>query len=180
MGGRRTQVAALDARKVKQQKQYQHLCHTLDPVFDSASKILILGTFPSVKSREGNFYYHHPRNRFWNIIAAITQEPIPKTIEEKRQLLLRHHIAIWDVIASCDMIGSSDSSIKNVIPADISWLLSAAPIEHILTNGQKAYRLYQTYCYPMTKKEAILCPSTSPANASYSFEKLLASWKTAI
>ena len=120
--------------------EYTHIKHEFEPVFDENSKVLVLGTLPSVKSRENNFYYGHPQNRFWKLIAALCDEDIvPQTIEEKRKILLKHHIAVWDVISECDIIGSSDSSIKNVVPADLSVILDNTDIDRIYANGCKAY-----------------------------------------
>ena len=155
---------------------YQHVEHTFEPVYDEHSEILILGTFPSVKSRENNFYYGHPQNRFWRLIAGLTKEPVPETTEEKKALLLKHHIAIWDVVQSCDIIGSSDSSIKNVVPADIARILRESSIEKIYANGDKAYRLYKKYCEKETGKKAEKLPSTSPANAIFTLDRLTESW----
>ena len=154
--------------------------HTFMPVYNKNSKILILGSFPSVKSREAGFYYYHPQNRFWKIIAALTEERIPETIEEKKKILLQHKIAIWDVIKSCEITGSSDSSIKDVMPADIESILQKSQIEKIYANGGKAYQLYMKYIFPNTKQDIIKLPSTSPANASYSLECLLEIWKREI
>ncbi|MDD6212228.1 MAG: DNA-deoxyinosine glycosylase [Clostridiales bacterium] len=165
---------------MKSHTSYQHVIHTFEPVYDSHSQLLILGSLPSVKSREGNFYYHHPQNRFWKILARITEEKLPESIEEKKALLLRHKIAVWDVVQSCDIIGSSDSSIKNVIPTDIKKLLSYTQISRIYTNGGKAGQLYQKYCYAQTNVPNIPLPSTSPANASYSFDRLVNIWKEAL
>jgi hypoxanthine-DNA glycosylase len=151
--------------------------HNIPPVFDSASKILILGSFPSVKSREACFFYHHPQNQFWKIIASITNEQVPLTIEDKKQLLLRNNIAVWDVIKSCTIEGSDDNSIKNVVPNDLNIILNTAPIVQIYANGTKAYDLHKKYCYPLILKDIIKLPSTSPANAGYSFEDLLEKWK---
>jgi len=150
--------------------------HTIPPVYNEESRILILGTFPSVKSREGNFFYHHPQNRFWKVISAICGEECPKSIEEKRELLLRNGIALWDVVYSCDIAGSADSSIKNVVPNDISPILQKADIRTICANGGTAYRLYKKYIYPIVKRDIIHLPSTSPANASYSLERLVEEW----
>lgn len=154
--------------------------HTFLPVYNQDSKILILGSFPSVKSREAGFYYYHPQNRFWKVIAGLTGEMVPETIEDKKELLLAHGIAVWDVIKSCDIVGSSDSSIKNVIPADIERLLKQTKIEKVYANGGKAYQLYMKYSYPNIKKEIIKLPSTSPANAAYSLERLMEEWKKKI
>lgn len=169
---------------------YQQHTHEFEPVYDSNSKILILGTFPSVKSRAQHFYYGHPQNRFWKVLAAIAKEPVPVSIPEKKQLLLRHGIAVWDVIQSCEIIGSSDSSIRNVVPADIPGLLECAPIAAVFGNGAKACELFQKYTRPLLlpkyavgppDKEALCSihklPSTSPANAAWSLERLVDCWK---
>jgi len=158
-------------------KHYESLNHLFDPIYNSNSKILILGTFPSFKSRENAFYYGHPRNRFWKLLSLITDEATPNTIEEKKELLLRNSIAIWDVIQSCDIAGSSDSSIKNVIPTDLTPILQTAEIQQIYGNGRKAHLLYYQYAYPYLGKEMIVLPSTSPANAGYSIEKLETKWR---
>lgn len=155
---------------------YTHVTHEIPPVFNSSSQILILGSFPSVKSREGCFFYHHPQNRFWKVISAITGEPLPETIDNKKALLLKHGIAVWDVIASCDIYGSSDSSIKNAVPNDISVILKKAPIESIYSNGATSYNLYKKYLLKQTGIEAVKLPSTSPANAACSLEKLIKVW----
>ena len=156
--------------------EYQHLTHEFAPVYDENSRILILGSFPSVKSREQQFFYGHPQNRFWKVLAAVLSCGIPKTIQEKKEMLLSHGIALWDVIAECDIIGSSDSSIRNVVPADLSRILDHAPIRQIYANGGKAYELYQKYAYPITGREIVKLPSTSPANAAWQMERLLEAW----
>ena len=156
--------------------KYTFVEHTFEPVFDKNSKILILGTFPSVKSREHQFYYGHPQNRFWKVIAQITGEDLPVTIDEKKALLLRKQIAIWDVIRSCKIIGSSDSSIQDVVANDFSEILTNAKIEKVYANGGKAYELYQKYALKKTGIEIIRLPSTSPANAGWSLEKLCEKW----
>lgn len=153
------------------------LNHTFEPVFDRNSRVLILGTFPSVKSREQGFYYGHPQNRFWKILAGLLQEPVPGTIEEKKCFLLQHGIAVWDVVSACDITGSSDSSIRNVVPADLSEVLDHAPVQQIFANGTKAYSLYQKYAFPVTGREAVKLPSSSPANAAWQMERLLEAWK---
>ncbi len=160
----------------KDMARYQHVEHTFEPVYDIHSKVLVLGTFPSVKSREQNFYYGHPQNRFWKVLAHLTKEPLPGTTEEKKALLLKHQIAVWDVIQSCDIIGSSDSSIKNVVPADIPGILKGSSIKSIFANGDKAYRLYQKYCRDAAGMEAVKLPSTSPANAVFTLERLTEAW----
>lgn len=154
--------------------------HTFEPIYDEQSKILILGTFPSVKSRESAFYYGHPQNRFWKVLARLTKEAVPETIEEKRSLLLAYGIAIWDVIYSCEIEGSSDSSIKDVTPNDIAGLLQKSAIEKIYGNGDKACQLYSRFCKEQTGKEIIKLPSTSPANAAFSLDKLTECWREKI
>ncbi|MGL4741999.1 MAG: DNA-deoxyinosine glycosylase [Sarcina sp.] len=150
--------------------------HTFEAIFNANSKVLILGTLPSVKSREVDFYYGHPQNRFWKVIAAITREENYSTIEEKKKMLLDNNIAIWDTISSCDIVGSSDSSIANVIPVDLSIILEKCDIKKIYVNGGKAYELYNKYLLNKTGIEAIKLPSTSPANARWNLEKLIDEW----
>lgn len=155
----------------------EHVQHTINPIYNEKSNILILGTFPSVKSRENKFFYSHPQNRFWKIIAYITNtSPVPSTIDEKKNMLLNNKIALFDVIKSCDITGSSDTSIKNVEPWDLSIILDACNIKKIYANGNKAYELYMKYCYNNLKRSIIKLPSTSPANASFNFERLLSEW----
>ena len=151
--------------------------HTIEPVYNSDSRVLILGSFPSVKSREQQFFYGHPQNRFWRVVAGVFDCPVPQNVPEKKALLLGHGIAVWDVIASCTISGSSDASIRDVVPNDISGILEAADIRKIYANGAKSYELYQKYIYPQTKREIEKLPSTSPANAVFSYERLLEAWK---
>ena len=160
--------------------EYEHIVHSFEPVYDKASEILILGTLPSVKSRENNFYYGHKQNRFWKVLATLLKEPVPHTIEEKKAMLLAHRIALWDVIASCDIIGSSDSSIKNVVANDIGRVLSKAPIRQIFVNGQTAFKLYKKYVLPETGVMPVCLPSTSPANAAWNMEKLTEAWQVIV
>lgn len=155
----------------------EHVFHEIPPVWDNASRILILGSFPSVKSREVNFFYGHPQNRFWKTLSAVLGEALPSTVSDKKELLLRRHIALWDVIASCRIEGSSDSSIRDVAPNDLNRILKAAPIRQIFTNGSTASRLYNRYCRPVTGREALRLPSTSPANAGWSAERLAWAWR---
>lgn len=157
-------------------QEHEYLTHTFEPVFDKDSKVLILGSFPSVKSRENNFYYGHPQNRFWKVVAQLLGREVPQTIEEKRTLLLEHHIAIWDVIESCTIIGSSDSSIRDVVVNDFSKVLENSEIDMIYVNGGKAYELYHKYVEKQTGIPAIKLPSTSPANAAWSLERLCVAW----
>lgn len=153
------------------------LVHTIAPVYDAYSEILILGSFPSVKSREQQFFYGHKQNRFWKVLAQVLGCKIPESIEEKRTMLLSNHIAVWDVIAGCEITGSSDASIRDVMPNDLSQILKAADIRAIYTNGSKAHQLYQKYLLQTTGREAYLLPSTSPANAGYSLERLVEAWR---
>lgn len=156
--------------------EQEHLTHTFEPVFDKESKILILGSFPSVKSRENHFYYGHPQNRFWKVVAGVLEKDVPQTIEEKKTFLLEQHIAVWDVIESCTIVGSSDSSIKDVVVNDFSRILEESKIQMIFVNGGKAYELYHKYAEQKTEIQARKLPSTSPANAAWNLEKLLKAW----
>lgn len=160
--------------------EYSRVTHTFEPIYDRESRVLVLGTFPSVKSRENNFYYGHPQNRFWKVTAAVTDSPVPQTVEEKKRMLLNGHIAIWDVIASCSIAGSSDSSIRDVVPNDIGAVLHSSNIEKIFANGAKAYELYRRYILPDTGVEIEKLPSTSPANAAWSLDRLTEIWKDAL
>ena len=153
-----------------------HVEHPFDPVWDRESKILILGSFPSVKSREQMFFYGHPRNRFWTVVSILLKVEEPVTTEEKRAMLLNNRIALWDVISSCDIYGSSDSSIKNAVPNDIGFIIKNSKIERIFTNGATADKLYKKYILPATGIEAMRLPSTSPANAAKSVDELVKEW----
>lgn len=150
--------------------------HPFSPVYSPDSEILILGTFPSVKSREQSFYYGHPRNRFWKVISGVFGTSLPCSIDEKKELIVSCRLALWDVISECSIQGSSDASIKNVIPNDISDLINKTKIDRIYANGAKAAGLYAKYIYPSTGIEVIRLPSTSPANASISLDRLIAEW----
>lgn len=154
------------------------ISHPIPPVFDRNSKVLILGSFPSVKSREAQFFYGHPQNRFWKVTSAVFGAPEPRTIEEKKVFLLSHGIAVWDVIASCDITGSSDSSIRNVIPNDLAQILNVAEIQTIFVNGKTAEKFYKKYIKDIIGREAVCLPSTSPANAAWSVERLIEAWQT--
>ena len=154
--------------------------HTIPPVWDTHSEVLILGSFPSVKSREAQFFYAHQQNRFWPLLAQVYAEPVPTTIDEKKLLLLRHHLALWDVVSSCEIDLSSDSTIRSVQPNDVLPLLHAAPIRAILCNGQTAGKLYKRYLENVTGLPALVLPSTSPANAAWRFERLVSVWKEAL
>ena len=150
--------------------------HPFEAIYDKNSKILILGSFPSVKSREQKFFYGHPQNRFWKVIAAIFKEEVPKTIPDKKKMLIKNHIALWDTIASCEITGSSDSSITNAVPNDLSPIFKTAKIEKVFCNGTKSFELYQKYIFPNNNIKAEKLPSTSPANAAYNLEKLIKEW----
>ena len=153
------------------------ISHPFEPFFDQNSEILILGSFPSVKSREQMFFYGHPQNRFWKVIDAVTKSKIPVTIEEKKTLLKANRIALWDVIASCEITGSSDSSIKDVTANDISVILNTAEIRQIFVNGKTAEKYYNRYIRDTIKQEAVCLPSTSPANAGWRIDKLIEAWQ---
>lgn len=153
-----------------------HIEHPFPPVVDENCRILVLGSFPSVKSREDGFFYGHPQNRFWKMLAAVFHEEVPTDIVSKRDMLIRHHIALWDVIASCEIKGSSDASIKNAVPVDIFRVTEAASIERVVCNGSLAAKLYQRHLMPIVGVPACTMPSTSPANAAFSLERLVKAW----
>ncbi len=150
--------------------------HPFPPLYDENSKVLILGSFPSVKSREQMFFYGHPQNRFWKVISAVMDADIPVTIGEKSDFLHTKHIALWDVIASCDVIGSSDSSIKNVVANDLTEILETANIKQIFVNGKTAEKYYNKYIRSAIGREAVCLPSTSPANAGWRVDSLVEAW----
>lgn len=153
------------------------LIHPIPPLFDKNSRTLILGSFPSVKSREAMFFYGHPQNRFWKLAARLFNEETPVEVTEKKKLILSHDLALWDVIHSCTITGSSDSSIKDVTANDFSIILNNSSVDRIFCNGTTSYKLYQKYCYPQTHIKAIRLPSTSPANAAWSIERLEEAWR---
>ena len=155
----------------------EHIVHSIPPTFDENSRVLVLGSIPSPKSREIQFNYGHPQNRFWKVTAAVFGEEVPTDTATKKAFLLRNHIALWDVIGSCEIDGSSDSSIRNVHVNDISKILSTADIKAIYLNGQKAFQYYQKYLLPVTEREGICLPSTSPANAAWSMSRLEEAWR---
>lgn len=154
-----------------------YITHDFQPVFDARSRVLLLGTMPSPKSRETGFYYGHPRNRFWKVIAEVCGEAVPQTREEKIKLALSHHIAVWDVLAGCDIRGAEDSSIRNPVANDMGVILNHAQIQAVFTTGTKAYQLYQKYCYPKTGMKARNLPSTSPANCRISDKELYEAYR---
>lgn len=151
--------------------------HPFPPLYDARSEVLILGSFPSVKSRTAQFFYHYPQNRFWRVLAAVFHQPVPQTKAEKTAFLLQNHVALWDVIARCEITGSSDLSIRNVVPNDLSPILQNVPIRSIFCNGATAFRLYQKHLLPVTGRVATQLPSTSPANASWNLERLIEAWQ---
>lgn len=163
--------------KSESTKGANFIVHPFGPLYDENSRVLILGSFPSVKSREQQFFYGHPKNRFWPLLAALTGSEIPQTIEEKKQLALKNGIALWDVIASCEIVGSSDSSIRNAKPNDITPILRNSGVQNIFTNGKTADSLYMRYIFPVTKIQSVCLPSTSPANAAWNMERLLSAWQ---
>ena len=152
--------------------------HNIPPVFDKHSEILILGSFPSVKSREVQFFYGHSQNRFWKVIATIYDYPVPSDIPSKKKLLLDNRIALWDVIGSCEINGSSDSSIRNAVPNDIAALVEKTGISRIFANGATSYNMYNRFCRDSVGIDAVKLPSTSPANAAYSIDRLVSEWES--
>lgn len=154
-----------------------NIIHPIPPLYDANSRVLILGSFPSVKSREAMFFYGHPQNRFWKLMALLFDADVPSTVEEKKRLVLSHGIAMWDTIHSCTITGSSDSSIKDVVPNDLSVILNNSRVKRIFSNGAASHRLYQKYIYPINNIPAQKLPSTSPANAAWSLDRLAEAWK---
>ena len=155
----------------------EKIAHPIEPLYSKDSIILILGSFPSQKSREQMFFYGHPQNRFWRVLSAVFECDTPETVDQKRELILSHKIALWDVIASCEIEGSADSSIKNVVPNDFTEILNTADINQIFVNGKTAHKFYNKYIKDTLGREAVCLPSTSPANAAWSVEKLVSAWK---
>lgn len=165
------------SEKSKSEKIACYAEHPFPPFYKENATILILGSFPSVKSREADFYYQHPQNRFWKVLSSVFEQTNPNTVLEQKQFLERHKIALWDVIASCEIIGSSDSSIKKVIPNDIQSLFDGSKVRKIYTNGNKAFDLYNRYCKQGINLPMYRLPSTSPANARWTLEDLIKQWK---
>ena len=155
----------------------EHIIHSIEPVFDAESRVLILGTMPSPKSREVQFYYGHPQNRFWRVLAAVLGEEVPQSVPEKKAMLLRHRIALWDVLAECEITGASDSSIRNPVANDLSVVLDHAPVQAVFTTGATAWKLYTRLQKPHTGIEAVRLPSTSPANCAGKMEALTEAYK---
>ena len=155
----------------------EHIIHSIEPIFDTESRVLILGTMPSPKSREVQFYYGHPQNRFWRVLAAVLGEEVPRSVPEKKAMLLRHRIALWDVLAECEITGASDSSIRNPVANDLSVILDHAPVQAVFTTGATVCKLYTRLQKPPTGIEAVRLPSTSPANCAVKMEALTEAYK---
>lgn len=162
------------------QNEYTNITHSFPPFYSESSKLLILGSFPSVKSREDGFFYGHPQNRFWKMLAAVYSEDVPSDITQKKALLERHNIALYDVIYSCDIVGSSDSSIKNVVPANLSEIIGNSQVERIILNGKTAEKFFRKYQDSSLFDMASVMPSTSPANAAFSLQRLIEVWGGAL
>lgn len=154
-----------------------HVSHEFPAVYDRGSRVLLLGSIPSPKSREVGFYYGHPQNRFWKVLAAVLGESVPETIPQKKAMLKKHHIALWDVLESCTIVGASDTSIEDAVPNKISELVKATRVERIFCTGTTAHKLYQKYCAADVGIDAERLPSTSPANCAVSFEKLVEAYR---
>lgn len=155
----------------------QTVVHTIPPLYDSHSRVLLLGSIPSPKSREVGFFYGHPQNRFWRVLAAVLGEPVPQSIEEKRAMCLKHHIALWDTIARCDIAGASDTSIRNAVPNDIGKLVQESEITRIFATGGKSAELYRKLIEPQLHIPITQLPSTSPANAAWSLDRLIEAYR---
>ena len=152
------------------------IVHPFPPLYGADSRTLILGSFPSVRSREAMFFYGHPQNRFWRVLAAVYGEEVPVSVEEKKSLVLRHGLALWDAIRSCTVTGSADSSVRDVVPNDLGPIVRSSRIERVFCNGALSFRLFEKHISPSIKIKAVKLPSTSPANASYSLERLITEW----
>ena len=182
MQTRQIQTSRMQTSQIKtsqmqtSQMQTRRQVHPIPPLFDKNSEILILGSFPSVKSREAMFFYGHPQNRFWKVMASLFDSEVPTCIEEKRELMLKNHIALWDVIAECDIAGSSDSSIKKVKPNDLHVILDHSDVRKIFLNGKTAEKMYRKYIEPCINVPFEVLPSTSPANAAWSLQRLTEEW----
>lgn len=155
----------------------QTVVHTIPPLYDNHSRVLLLGSIPSPKSREIGFFYGHPQNRFWRVLAAVLGEEVPQTIEEKRTMCLKHHVALWDTIARCDIVGASDTSIRNAEPNDIGKLVRESEITRIFATGGKSAELYRKLIEPQLHIPITQLPSTSPANAAWSLERLIEAYR---
>ncbi len=156
--------------------EYTHVVHGIAPTYNERSRVLVLGSVPSPKSREVGFNYGHPQNRFWRVLAQLAGEPVPQSVDLRRDFCLRHGIALWDVVAECDIVGASDTSIKNPIPNRLTDITEVAPIEAVFCTGAKAHALYRRLCEADVGIEAVRLPSTSPANAACTMDQLLVAY----
>lgn len=163
-------------------RDYEHIIHPFEPLFDENAEILILGSLPSVKSREQGFFYGHKQNRFWRLMARLYEEPEPAydDIEAKKAIILNNHIALWDSIYSCDIIGSSDSSIKNVVPTDLKRVVEQSHVRRVYCNGSTSGKYYEKYHEARLGIRAVTLPSTSPANAAWTLERLTEAWSVVL
>ena len=152
------------------------IIHPFGPLFNESSRLLILGSFPSVKSREQQFFYGHPQNRFWKVLAALYQQDVPVTVDQKKALILENHLALWDSVASCVITGSSDASIREVRANDLSVILDNSAVRKIFCNGKTSWQMYEKWIRPATGREAVCLPSTSPANAQWTLDRLIDAW----
>ena len=152
------------------------IIHPFGPLFNESSRVLILGSFPSVKSREQQFFYGHPQNRFWKVLAALYQQDVPVTVDQKKALILENHLALWDSVASCVITGSSDASIREVRANDLSVILDNSAVRKIFCNGKTSWQMYEKWIRPATGREAVCLPSTSPANAQWTLDRLIDAW----
>ena len=157
--------------------EYIKVHHNIPPLWAADSRVLVLGSFPSPKSREQKFFYGHPRNRFWPVLSAVFNEPVPQTVEQKKELALRHHIAMWDTIASCEIKGASDTSIKHPVPNDLKSIIDSSQIKAVFCTGAASYKYYVKQCEKDTGIPAVCLPSTSPANAAWSLERLTEAYR---
>ena len=157
--------------------EYIKVYHNIPPLWVADSRVLVLGSFPSPKSREQKFFYGHPRNRFWSVLSAVFNEPVPQTVEQKKELALRHHIAMWDTIASCEIKGASDTSIKHPVPNDLKSIIDRSQIKAVFCTGAASYKYYVKLCEKDTGIPAVCLPSTSPANAAWSLERLTEAYR---
>lgn len=152
------------------------IIHPFGPLFNESSRVLILGSFPSVKSRKQQFFYGHPQNRFWKVLAALYQQDVPVTVDQKKALILENHLALWDSVASCVITGSSDASIREVRANDLSVILDNSAVQKIFCNGKTSWQMYEKWIRPATGREAVCLPSTSPANAQWTLDRLIDAW----
>ena len=157
--------------------EYGHIVHPFGPLYDAHSRVLILGSLPSVRSREAMFFYGHPQNRFWPLIARLLGEAVPVSVDDKKALLLRRHVALWDTIYSCDIAGSGDASIRNAVPTDLRRVVAESEITAVFCNGQTSGRYYRQYHEPVLGIPAVVLPSTSPANAAWTPDRLAQAWQ---